>query len=174
MRDRLVFACRSFTLPPMRKRLVIGAIAAVVIGVAACMLSQPRAGSNDWHEREYWSLRKGGSELVSALRWAVGMGAASLTQEESARLYNHESVLIKNGRLVERIVLVSNQPPNAVLSSALRAILALGPMQWESDVVFFEGAITNGIRLVTRTNDAAARLSRWEALIRQADFPLTN
>ena len=37
----------------MRKRLVIGAFAAVVIGVAALVLSQPRKGTVEYHKEEY-------------------------------------------------------------------------------------------------------------------------
>jgi hypothetical protein len=37
----------------MRKRLVIGAIGAVVIGVAAYVLSQPRKGTVEYHRAQY-------------------------------------------------------------------------------------------------------------------------
>jgi len=154
----------------VRKRLVTTAIAALVIGAAAYILSQPGKDSFEWHEREYWSLRKGGSDFLGLLRWALGMGGSAQTAEESNRMMNHETLLIKNGRLVERIICVSNQPADKVLLGALPGV---GTMQW-SQVVFFDVTTTNTIRLVTRINDAALRLARLETLIRQADFPLTK
>lgn len=49
---RAFFLGGAYTAP-VRKRLVIGAIAAVVIGVAAYVLSQPRKGTVEWHRRGY-------------------------------------------------------------------------------------------------------------------------
>ena len=40
----------------VRKRLVIGAMAVVVIGVIAFVLSQPKDGTVEWHKREYASV----------------------------------------------------------------------------------------------------------------------
>src|SRR5688572_12528176 len=37
----------------MRKRLIIGAIAVVVIGVATYVLSRPKEGTVEWYKREY-------------------------------------------------------------------------------------------------------------------------
>ena len=37
----------------MRKRLVMGAVAAVVIGVTVYFLSQPKKGTVEWHKKEY-------------------------------------------------------------------------------------------------------------------------
>ena len=42
----------------VRKRIIIGLLAAVVIGVLAFFLSQPKKGSVEWHKREYLAARK--------------------------------------------------------------------------------------------------------------------
>ena len=42
----------------MRKRIIIGLLAVVVIGVVAFYLSQPKKGSVEWHKREYLGARK--------------------------------------------------------------------------------------------------------------------
>jgi hypothetical protein len=42
----------------MRKRVIIGLLAVVVIGAGAFFLSQPKKGSVEWHKREYLAVRK--------------------------------------------------------------------------------------------------------------------
>src|SRR5687768_12494047 len=41
----------------MRKRIVIGVIVAVVMGVAVYVFTEPRKGSVEWHKREYIKAR---------------------------------------------------------------------------------------------------------------------
>ena len=52
--DQRLFLCTPFAYTaPVRKRLVIGAIAVVVIGVAAWVFWEPGKGTLEWHKREY-------------------------------------------------------------------------------------------------------------------------
>jgi hypothetical protein len=50
----------------MRKRLVIAAIAAVVIGVAAYLVSQPKEGTVEWHKRRF---ERGWKKMAGETRW---------------------------------------------------------------------------------------------------------
>jgi len=101
------------------------------------------------------------------------VGKAPMTtvrdEDEMAQEKFHERALIKMGYLEEHLVTVSNQPAGTVMMAACTAAAAAGFVGREYTRFGLVG--TNTIRLVTLTNDAAARLSRWEQLIRKADVP---
>jgi hypothetical protein len=147
-------------------------IAVVVIGVGAYFLSQPKKGTVEWHEREYWALRKGQSEPVAGMQLILGRESGLMpSQEHMARTRVHEAELVKHGRLTERIVVVSNAPPTKVVAAVRRLVPGA---RSDDDFVDVDLRATNTIRLVTRTNNAGARLANWERLIREADVPETK
>src|SRR5688500_1133337 len=129
----------------MNARMALAGAIAAVLGGIAYLLSQRREGSVEWHERNHWSLRK---------------AAADRGEADIAKMRCHEAELLRAGRLVERIVLVSNVSP---AKAAIDTRLALGVTS-EMDLVYVDADLTTTIRLITRTNNAAARLARWERL----------
>jgi hypothetical protein len=156
----------------MRKRLVIAAIAAVVVvGIVAYVLSRPKKGSIEWREREWWAARSGKGGAVGLIQDVFGMQSVTTTTrtlDDQAQLMAHEKALLNSGRLVERLVLVSNQSPDRVLNAAFVRPIPLNGQ------VSIELTATNAIRLLTRSNDAAAQLSAWETWLRQADASLAK
>src|SRR5688500_7864821 len=101
----------------VRKRLVIGAIAAMLIGVAAYVLSQPKEGTLEWHKREYKShMRRIGGErtLFDRIRSEFGL------PRRPDRHLEHRRALIDLGYLEERNIILTNLTNNPeVFSKAL-------------------------------------------------------
>ena len=114
----------------MRKRLVIGAIAAVVIGVAAYILSMPMEGTVEWHKQEYVRIvkqlqRKTVRDWPSIL-WAraTGRRLAPLTLKEELelrkQLENHRPQLLKAGYFIERRFQTTNHDARVLDSGMAR------------------------------------------------------
>src|SRR5687768_4528612 len=100
----------------MRKRLVIGAIAAVVIGVAAYMLSQPKEGTLEWHKAGYLKERKKIERrtLVDQFeRWYVKIRKPRIYTFRSVsddEFKTHTEALIRLGFLEAKRIRVTNAP----------------------------------------------------------------
>jgi hypothetical protein len=109
----------------MRKRLLIGAIVLVVIGVAY-VLSQPKEGTLEWHKKEYLHYSKGPrlERVVNFLRRGIGMQPSyrGVPEAEMERERHHRRALIDLGYLVESEFVFSNQTVDAVLSTADQAM----------------------------------------------------
>jgi type II secretory pathway component GspD/PulD (secretin) len=102
----------------VRKRIVIGAIAVVVIEVAAYLLWEPGRGTVEWHKGKYlaavdvrwkhqWEL------LRSRLMREDGQRGIRFDVEGMKR---HESALLRLGFLERREFVASNRPLDAVMS----------------------------------------------------------
>jgi hypothetical protein len=96
----------------VRKRVVIGAMAAVVIGVAAHVFSQPKEGMFEYHKKEY--LNAGVPE------WALVRGVPGFVRHFYERHFTHElefhrRALIDGGYLRESVFVVSNASAGNVM-----------------------------------------------------------
>jgi hypothetical protein len=112
MRDRLVSTPRSQYTASVRKSLVVGAIATVVIGIAAYLFWQPREGSIDWHKREFVNGTK--TTLLDRLVHRNGVPAMFQrwcdTRKMSALVF-HERALIQAGYWKQSPFVLSNGWP---------------------------------------------------------------
>jgi len=119
-------------LPPgsgrgkLSSRLVIGAIAVLVMGVATYMLSQPKKGTVEWHEKEYLRCSKGPrlERVVNFVKRRIGMEPSyrGMPEAQMERERHHRRALIDLGYLVESEFVLSNQTVDGVLSSAHQAM----------------------------------------------------
>jgi hypothetical protein len=108
----------------MRKRLVIGATAVVVIGVGAYVLTQPKKGTVEWHSTRYVALLTEDSwtERLSEM-WARLRGRRVALRRPPERVFKelqlHEKALIKLGYFEERRFLVFNRRAEGVMTRAI-------------------------------------------------------
>jgi hypothetical protein len=111
-------------LPPgsgrgnLSSRLVIGAIAAVAIGLAAYFVYLPRRGSVEYHKREFLKF----SELTSSPLWVDRNGVPDSVRtlyrrRLTHRVHFHLQALIEAGYLKKGVFIVSNAPPLKVLQA---------------------------------------------------------
>ena len=104
----------------MKKRLVIGAIAVVVIGVATYVLSRPKQGTVDWHKGRFdHRMRQsaGGTFRFLALRLFNRRGLAALRRapnyiDASMQLDPDYEALLRLGFLVKNNYRFTNQTVN--------------------------------------------------------------
>jgi hypothetical protein len=158
----------SYT-PPVRKRLVIGAIAAVVIGVAAYVLSAWHPDTIEYHAKSYLKVR----ELSDRERWVVEKAPAwagrLMIKRKAARLERHRNALIRQHFLQEINVAVSNASARDVIDNLLASGFVSSEYV-EGKFLNWEAANTNVIRVVTVPRDVEI----WTELIRKADVPETK
>jgi hypothetical protein len=101
----------------VRKRIIIGLLAVVVIGVVGFFVSQPKKGSVEWHKREYFEVRDqllGRTWKDAARRFCARVTNASIFQQNSesrpplwAIFHRHEKALIDFGFLEKRTLFFS-------------------------------------------------------------------
>jgi len=104
----------SFYSGPVRKRIVIGVVALVVITLAACVLSGPKRGSVAYHQKAYFEghgpirqfLVSHGPERISE----------GIVKRGARHLEYHRQALVRLGYLTELTFTVSNAPPETVLN----------------------------------------------------------
>jgi len=153
----------------MRKRLVIGAIAAVVIGVAVYLLSGWHPDTIEYHAKAYmkegqWSDRE---------RWVAAKGpnwaGRLVAKRKLARMERHRNALIRLNFLQETLVVVSNASAPDVMDNVFTGRFVMSE-HVERKFFNWEPANTNVIRLVTVPRD----VEMWTELIRQADVPETK
>jgi hypothetical protein len=139
----------------MRKRLVIGAIALLVIGVAAYVLSQPQKGTVEWHKRNYLRAAKTvrGQTLsarMSALYYRMRKTSPVETATEldaEQRLRSSQRHLIQLGYFSQQRFVLNSQTALQVLDSFIKT--PFGQRQnWEWVDVQEEG--TNVIVVTAR------------------------
>jgi hypothetical protein len=160
----------------MRKRIVITAIALVLGGVLAYVLSQPKKGSLEWHKKEYRNarIRLRGSSVFDRLRQVyAGMNAKPMSLERTgtelrARQTNvwfHETRLVELGFLGRRKVPVhGTQFP-----------LVLGRLQSDEGIrAYASGRLSyplgyeiSNTGAVVEVTAPVADLPKWEELLRQ-------
>ncbi len=156
----------------MRKRIVIGLLAVVVIGVVAFVLTRPKRGTVEWHKREYVAAK---SQLYSEgalIRRLKRFVADHLGLPRAYdRMAEHEAALLRLGFLEERTVVVSNRAPSLLLLDAMD-IDRGGSLvdRFNNGERFLDLNIvpgSNAIRVVTTRQD----MRFWEEPIRNADVP---
>jgi hypothetical protein len=105
---------------------LIGAIATVLIGVAAYFLSEPRKGTVEYHRRKYAE--------VGAPRWVAKEAVPGFVRNFYRRRYNlqrefHRTALIDSGYLKQRFFVVSNSSPLSVWRTAAHDLLVEMPKE---------------------------------------------
>jgi len=162
----------------MRKRIIIGLVAVVVIGVAALFLSQPKEGSVAWHKREYWAAKKA---LRPSWQYRLrteyhrltrtpdrrpvrGCESDELTQKVIKMMTSWDA-LVEHGYLTRKEFFLIHQPMSRVANHLKRAAQAefSADTIWELRSTSFENSIIVYAPLADR--------SKWEELIRKADVP---
>jgi hypothetical protein len=145
----------------MRRRLVIGAIAAVLIGVAAYGLSQPRKGTVEYHLRELRQI----DGVIDA--WIRRYGSRAMDDMNRRRQITewqfHSDALIKLGFLERRLFAVTNNPPDEIATSLWSACARHPDVSWEFGGPEYDE--TGKVAVLA----PPAEMSRWEKLIREAD-----
>jgi hypothetical protein len=147
----------------MRKRIIIGLLAVVVIGAVVFYLSQPKRGSVEWHKERYlaaidtrWKYR------FERLRSKILGDDQRGVQIDAEGLASNEAALIELGFLERRELTVSNREP-------LRIMHEISGWSRSSNSVFFRYRIpaTNRVVWVAVRED----MPKWEELIQKADMP---
>ena len=92
----------------MRKRIVIAAVAIVVVGVLAYVVSRPKRGSVEWHKREVIQAAKGDWRDRAHNLWNRVTGREELFHSNDRRSSNLEA-LLRLGYLEQREFVVSNR-----------------------------------------------------------------
>ena len=162
----------------MRKRVVIGVLAIIGIGVLVFVLSQPKPGTVEYHKREYRAAReemfgrKWYSSIARVVRKVISIPQRqrSLSLSEAQALQQRQTAardaLIKLGYLVERRFTLSNQPAQSIIGPVLVSARDVIPQEtrYYTCVLLAE---SNLIVLAA----APADVPKWEELIRKADGP---
>src|SRR5687768_4969867 len=92
----------------MRRRIIIGLLAAAVIAVVSIILLSPKRGSAEWHQREYLTAAKRLAEnrFIDRLRRAFSGAARKLSaadqRHNAAKIEEHRKALAEVGCVVER------------------------------------------------------------------------
>ena len=133
----------------MRKRIIIGLLAVVLIGVVAFFLSQPKKGSVEYHIEAYRDAERRSGEdetLADRIREMLNDARGQQGSYEIGGQREHERALIGLKYLEERTFVVSNETPGNVCSAVYRAMLARG-----TNREFFRASVwgTNGVKVVT-------------------------
>jgi hypothetical protein len=103
----------------VRKRLVIGAIALVVIGVCFYVLCPPRKGSVEYHKKRLLEADKVGAVAVWLNENPVPQMVRNLYWERKGNQVEfHRRALIDAGYLMERVFVISNSWASEVISAA--------------------------------------------------------
>jgi type II secretory pathway component GspD/PulD (secretin) len=153
----------------VKKHFVIGVTAALVIGVAAYVLSQPRKGTVEWHMAKYLAAAKAetpGWRLRSKIAFyrITGRDLRDVTTRSGQLLNLHRQALLGLGYLSQHRVILTNDSP----AHAAWAFLDNGgghhALRQKFVGVWLE---TNALVLVA----PATNITEWESLIRKLDEP---
>jgi hypothetical protein len=164
----------------VRKRVVIAALAVLVIGVGAFVLSQPKKGSLEWHKQEYQDARMRLNRYTFADRarrvWARIMGKPVLPLVEEVKLrqkvIDHEAALLEIGFLAKRELSVEGRSSGVALWQTKSKELVTGYARWRvtgmhSENVTQRGNVIYVIEVVAPTND----FSKWEEYFQKRVAP---
>jgi hypothetical protein len=151
----------------MRKRIIIGLIAVVVIGVVVFLFSQPKNGSVEYHKRKYKEIEFSRTfiERVSyrGPRWLYD----AYWSQKKKHIDFHRKALLRAGYLRERDYVISNAEPYVVLH-AFAVALADRRVSWpvHTELSTLSNGLTQ-IRVSTSTN----QLDKLDEVVREADVP---
>ena len=159
----------------MRKRIVIGLLAVVVIGVVAFFVSQPKKGSVEWHKREYRDVmnqlsgRSVGQRFWRLRRQLTGESVyTDLPADISSRWEFHKQFLLDAGYLEQRAFRLTNAATfdPGVMYSAGQKMIPNERMRLSLFVPSIQRG-TNVVNILGPRED----MPIWEEVIRQADVP---
>jgi hypothetical protein len=145
------------------KRIVIVALAVLVIGVLAFVLSQPRKGSVEWHKREYLraiDLDYGESVIAKVRRFLPRSKTG-----DRANMKLHERSLIAAGFLEQREIAITN-----TMEVASAVLEKLNPPK-NVDPFTFASLITRDQREMIVITALPTNIDKCEELVRKADLP---
>jgi len=162
----------------VRKRIIIGLVAVLVIGVAAFFVSQPERGTVEWHKREYLATlnKLFGRRWVDGV-WShldkAGVRRETLSSEDKdeleLRLARHQRALIDLGFLVERQFPVNNVSASSVQREISWTWLSrLGEERTLFTWLRANPETNNAVRVIGRAED----MPFWERLIGEFDATL--
>jgi hypothetical protein len=159
----------------VKKRLIIGAIAVVVIGVAVYFLSQPKEGTVEWHKRQYLKA----FERITQTTWKDKLQRvyrrilrqpppdSEAFRSDGEAFDHHLASLVRFGYLQETRVSLTNAHANYALrvgypggdsDEALRRFIVISIPE------------PHVLRIIAPTSD----LPIIEAAIRQVDVPMSE
>jgi hypothetical protein len=176
----------------VRKRIVIGVIAAVVIGVGVYVLTLPKKGTVEWHSARYIALLTEDSwaERLSQT-WGRLRGRRAVPRTPPERVFKelqlHEKALVKLGYFEERRFLVFDGRAEGAMTRAIslwRSTQSNAIVRPQFDAVFIVGGSgTNemgSVRSIGRKSagDLAeslivvtrpAHMPQWAQLVQRSD-----
>jgi hypothetical protein len=146
----------------MRKRIVIGAIAVVVIGAGAYVFSQPKEGTVEWHKQacESEARRIFKPTLFDRARRALDL------PPRPNRYREHRRALVNLGYLEERQFILTNKP-----AKVLPALRQWATNDLRQDRLWSMDVISNNILTVRAERHS---LPKWEEAVRRIDVPETK
>jgi hypothetical protein len=154
----------------VRKRLVIGAIAAVVIGVAAYTLLPPKRGSVEYHKKKYLEAH----DMGVVGKWING-GPAGLQDlywlPKYKRIDFHRNALLEGGYFARRVFVVSNRAAEDLFTDLHK--IRFEVFTDTNDIAgtpLFSRVGTNRIEVLARAID----MDKWDDVIRKLDVPETK
>jgi type II secretory pathway component GspD/PulD (secretin) len=92
----------------MRKRILIGLLAAAVIALVSMILLQPKHGSADWHQQEYLEAANylAANRFIDRVRRTFSVAPKKLSaadqRHNAAKIEEHRRALAEVGCVVER------------------------------------------------------------------------
>lgn len=158
----------------MRKRIVIGVIAVVGIGVGAYVFSERKIGTVAYHQERYRAIYNDGQATrVEAIIMRFGPRRLKLAYFENRmrRLDSHRRAMGKHGDLVEKEFVLSSRTAREVaqrLQTAVHEMFAYSHDGFSYGVV--NAVTTNKIVVI----DTPKRMERWSDVISFIDVPETK
>ena len=176
----------------MRKRIVIGVIAAVAIEVGVYVLTLPKKGTVEWHSARYVALLTEDSwaERISQM-WERLRGRRGVLRRPPERVFKelqlHEKALVKLGYFEERRFLVFDGRAEGVMTRAIsfwRSTQSNAIVRPQFDTVFVVGGTgTSGmgsVRSIGRKSAGElaeslivvtqpAHMPHWAELVQRSD-----
>lgn len=168
----------------MRKRIVIGLLAIVVISVGAFVLTRPKEGSIEWHRRKYLAAwdRQHENTLVDRLKRKYH-GVTRTTprmrttvefhehlkamQKNLDEIREHREALVRLGYLIERQFVLSSRHTNNMATTVWKT-LGRGP-----EVINGQAWMLSGTNLIF-VSAPRNMMPKYEKLIYKLDMPETG
>jgi hypothetical protein len=145
----------------VRKRLIIGAIAAVMIGVVGYVFWQPGRGTVEWHKKKYLGAHRSG-KIENWISFHFSPKVHHVLFFWKGTAAEHQRALLKLGYLKESVFVVSN----ASVMKAVRTVRFELPRDIDQFTRFSYG--TPGTLIVVAPAEWSEKIG---AAIRKADVP---
>jgi hypothetical protein len=160
----------------VRKRLVIGAIAAVVIGVVtAGLVSEPKKGTVEYHETQYrktYNEGRAGPIGQVLLRFGPDRLKVAYLQNRNKRLEFHRNALLEGGRLSKRTFTLAFRPTWEA-HNKLQYAMTITALNEEEDKCSY-GIVKPGTTNTIIVIDKPKHIEKWNAFLESIDVPETN